>query len=105
VITATIWAFYLGFALSIGVYRQWLKGTLNVLNKTLFGPVLITFFLIDILLNYTLFMLMGFPPKNCYTISDRLAYYHLFYDDWRHSVAEFVCEKLLNPVDPAGGHC
>jgi len=104
-IAAYIWAFYLCFALSISVYRIWLKGVLNPFNKLVFAPVLISFFLVDVLLNYTVLMVMGLPPRNCHTISDRLAFYNLFYDDWRHSFASFICDKLLNPIDPNGNHC
>ena len=104
-IAAYAWAFYLCFALSISVYRLWLKGVLNLWNKLAFAPVLIPFYLTDIVLNYTVLMVMGLPPRNCHTISDRLEFYNLKHDDWRHDVAAFVCDKLLSPLDPAGRHC
>ena len=101
-----VYLFYIGFAVSISVYRQWLKGTLNLLNKVLFAPILLGFATLDVALNFTVFLLlMGPPPTQCYTISARLAWYHQYCTDWRHSVAVFVCDELLNPIDPAGGHC
>jgi hypothetical protein len=103
-----LWAFYMAFAMCISVYRLWLKGSLNLLNKVLFGPVLIVFFVVDVLLNWTLLLLVfGAPPPGCRTISDRLEFYHShpFCTPFEQDFAQFVCEKLLNPIDPAGGHC
>ena len=99
------YAFYLGFALCIGVYRQWLKGTLNLFNKIVFAPVIIAFGLVDVLLNYTVFMVFGMPPLNCYTISARLEFYHYFGTGFQRNFATVFCEKLLNPIDPSGEHC
>lgn len=102
-----IYLFYLGFALAVSVYRQWLKGALNPLNKVLFAPVLITFIVLDVVLNYTIFLvLLGPAPPKCYTISTRLAEYRKVQDgSWNDWIANFICEKLLNTVDPIGKHC
>jgi len=100
--------FYIGFAAAIGVYRRWLMGALNILNILLFAPVLIAFALTDVVLNYTVFLLlMGIPPDRCYTISARLGFYHLNprCTEYQRAVAGFICEKLLNPIDPSGSHC
>ena len=102
----TLYAFYVGFALSVSIYRQWVKGTLNAFNKLIFAPILITFIIIDILINYTiLILLMGFPPKSSHTISDRFYIYHHGRYGWKTTVATITCEKLLNTVDPTGNHC
>jgi hypothetical protein len=103
-----LWAFYAGFALSISVYRLWIKGTLNLLNKLCFAPVLITFALIDVLLNYTVLRLaFGPTPPKCYTISARFEYYHKVSapSQFAKIVATFTCEQLLNTIDPSGDHC
>lgn len=101
-----IYAFYAGFALSICVYRQWQKGTLNLLNKVAFAPVLIAFFLVDLIINWTvLFAVMGETPLGTKTISDRFEVYHKGDYGWKTKVATFFCEKLLSPIDPAGVHC
>ena len=97
--------FYLGFALSVSIYRQWIKGTLNVLNKILFAPVLIIFIFLDFLINILLILVMGVPPKGGYTISSRFELYRKQNYGWKSSVATLVCEKLLNTVDPTGQHC
>ena len=97
--------FYWAFAAAISVYRLWLKGALNAWNEVAFIPLLFCFALLDVILNYTVFMVMGLPPTHCYTISARLEYYHKNYSGWRSPFASWVCEKLLNTLDPSGSHC
>ena len=97
--------FYWAFAAAISVYRLWLKGVLNTWNEVAFIPLLLCFALLDVILNYTLFMTMGMPPLHCYTISARLEYYHKNDKGWRGDFATWVCEKLLNTLDPTGSHC
>ena len=104
-ILLSIYLFYVGFAVSISIYRQFLKGSLNLINIVAFFPILTAFATIDVVLNYTLFLVLGWPPSHCYTISARLGWYHQYCTDWRHDMAVFVCEKLLNPIDPSGSHC
>jgi hypothetical protein len=70
--------------------------------------VLLWFGLLDIILNYTVVATaFGLPPEGAYTISTRFEKYRApdFPDGIRKSVATFVCEKLLNTVDPSGSHC
>lgn len=100
-----IYLFYLGFALSVSIYRQWIKGTLNKFNKLLFAPVLILFIILDFLINVLLILVMGFPPKGGYTISSRFELYRKGNYGWKKDIATIVCEKLLNTVDPTGQHC
>ena len=99
------WAFYLGFALSVSVYRLWVQGGLNLWNKVLFAPVLIVFYAIDIALNYTVFLVFGLPPKGCISISLRMKFYRDNDAGFRKEFATFLCENFLNPIDPAGRHC
>lgn len=102
----TLYAFYIGFALSVSVYRQWCKGTLNTFNKLIFAPILILFIIADIVINYTVLLVsMGMPPPNNYTISDRFYTYHHGDYGWKTTVATVTCEKLLNTIDPTGQHC
>ena len=71
------WLFYMAAALSISIYRMWVKGTLNLLNKLAFAPVIIAFFLLDVVLNYTVLIpVLGLPPRGCTTMSDRFQVYH-----------------------------
>ena len=102
------WLFYMAAALSISIYRMWVKGTLNLLNKIAFAPVIIAFALADVLVNYTLLALIwGWPAKPDYTISTRFERYHkgTAPTPFAKAVATFTCEKLLNTIDPTGDHC
>lgn len=100
-----LYAFYLGFALSIGVYRQWLAGKLGLLNKLLFMPVMLAFFAVDVFLNYTVLVIFfGLPEQHDYTISDRFSTYRHIPSGYRRKVADFVCD-LLSELDTSGRHC
>jgi hypothetical protein len=100
-----IYVFYLGFALSVSVYRRWLGGYLSLPNKIVFAPVLGIFLLFDILLNFLIILVFGFPPKNAYTLSKRFEKYRLNNSGIKKSFATFICERFLNEIDPTGQHC
>ena len=98
--------FYIGFALSVSIYRTWVAGRLNLLNKILFAPILLTFITIDIIINCTVLVwLMGFAPKWTWTITDRFELYRKGDYGFKTGLANLVCEKLLNTIDPTGRHC
>jgi hypothetical protein len=100
--------FYWGFAAAVGVYRQWLSGKLNAVNKIAFLPLLIGFWLVDVALNYTAALVfMGLPDKKTdYTLSSRFETYRAEHTTgYRLAVANFMCEVLLNNIDPSGSHC
>jgi len=109
-----LWFFYMGFAAAISVYRLWIQKKLNLLNETLYSPLLITFFLTDVVLNWTVLLILGIPPKGCITMSDRFQVYHLDKNldgsdyaatSLQKAIGTFICVKLLNPIDPTGNHC
>lgn len=109
-----LWIFYMGFAAAISVYRLWLQGKLNLLNKVLYAPLLFSFFVLDVCLNYTVLLVMGLPPEHCWTMSDRFQVYHLDMNldgtpytasSLQKDVGTFICVKMLNPIDPTGNHC
>ena len=98
--------FYWAFAASISVYRLWLGNRLNAWNEALFSPLLVAFFLTDVAINWTVLMVMGVPPAGTKTISERFEVYHKGDFGWRSKVATWVCETLLNTIDPSPeGHC
>jgi hypothetical protein len=110
-----VWLFYVQFAGAISVYRLWLKGALNPLNECAFLPLLAAFFLLDVVLNYTVLIpALGLPPRGCVTMSERFQVYHLginedgtayFPTAFQKAFGTFVCVRLLNPIDPTGNHC
>jgi len=102
------WQFYIMFAACICAYRQHERGRLNTLNVVLFAPALIPFYITDVFLNWTLFNLMfGKTPEGTVTISDRFKYYREVKAPNKTSlvVANFLCDEILNRVDPSDNHC
>ena len=98
------YGFYFGFAACITAYRSWVAGRLSLFNKLLFAPAIIAFALVDVLLNYTLLVLIFGPPdKHDYTISARFETYRMSYG-FKRTVATFVCDRL-SELDPSGRHC
>jgi hypothetical protein len=66
-------------------------------------PVLF-FVILDVIGNYTLFMVFGMPPKGAHTISQRLAIYRVKETGPKQFVAVTLCD-LLSELDPTGAHC
>ena len=103
-----VWKYYLTAVFCIVVYRAWLKEQLNIWNKVLFAPVIIPFYLSDVLFNFTLLNLaFGMTPAGTKSMSERFEYYRKVKSPsiFAKQVADFVCDKLLNTVDPTGNHC
>ena len=92
------------FAMCVNVYRQWVKGTLGLVNKLVFAPPLIFFAALDVIGNYTVFMVFGRPPAGCYMITQRMGYYKNFGSGIRKLFGTILC-GLMNQVDVTGDHC
>jgi hypothetical protein len=92
------------FAMCVNVYRQWVKGTLGLVNKLLFILPLIFFAALDVVGNYTVFMVFGHPPSGCYMITQRMGYYKNFSSGIRKQAGTLLC-ALMNQIDVTGEHC
>lgn len=92
------------FAMCVSVYRQWVSGKLSPFNKAIFLLPIVFFVVLDVIGNYTLFMVFGWPPKGAHTISQRMAVYRRGDPGFRQVVAVTLCD-LLSELDPTGAHC
>ena len=92
------------FAMCVSVYRLWVDGKLSPFNKAVFILPVLFFVILDVIGNYTLFMVFGFPPKGAHTISQRLAIYRVKETGFKQFVAVTLCD-LLSELDPTGAHC
>lgn len=92
------------FAMCVSVYRRWVDGKLSPFNKAVFLLPILFFVVLDVIGNYTLFMVFGFPPKGAYTISQRMAVYAKNETGFKQSFAATLCD-LLSELDPTGQHC
>ena len=101
-------AFALGcwyaFAMCVSVYRLWVDGKLSTFNKAIFILPVLTFVVLDVIGNYTVFLIFGLPPKGAHTISQRLAIYRVKETGIKQQVAIVLCD-LLSELDPSGRHC
>ena len=91
-------------AMCVSVYRLWVGGKLSTFNKAVFLLPVLFFVVLDVIGNYTVFMLFGFPPRGAHTISQRLAIYRVKEAGIKQSVAVVLCD-LLSELDPSGSHC
>ena len=92
------------FAMCVSVYRLWVDGKLSPFNKAVFILPVLFFVILDVIGNYTLFMVFGWPPKGAHTISQRLAIYRVKETGIKQQVAIVLCD-LLSELDPTGAHC
>lgn len=92
------------FAMCVSVYRRWVDGKLSPFNKAVFLLPVLFFVVLDVIGNYTLFMVFGMPPKGAHTISQRLAIYRVKETGPKQFVAVTLCD-LLSELDPTGAHC
>ena len=69
------------------------------------APFTIAAFLIDVLLNYTLFALLtwDYPLDGERTFSNRLKRL-VRNSDWRGGLALWIAHHMLDPFDPSGKH-
>lgn len=92
------------FAMCVSVYRRWVDGKLSPFNKAVFLLPMLFFVVLDVIGNYTLFMVFGMPPKGAHTISQRMAIYRVKETGFKQFVAATLCD-LLSELDPTGAHC
>ena len=90
----------------MGLYRLHLKGDLNGLNKLLAYPVVIIGLLIDVIVNWTIaiVLFMDFPKE--YLVTQRLIRYKNTESlCWRGRMATYICDSILDVFDPRSNHC
>jgi hypothetical protein len=97
-IAGSIYAMWLAYVLAIHIIVKW--PTLPLASKILGAPPALLAYLFDILMNWTLMSALFFDGPRELTITERL---HRYKSGWRHKVARWLCEHLINPFD--AGHC
>ena len=92
------------FAMCVSVYRKWVDGKLSLFNKIVFILPVLFFVILDVIGNYTLFMVFGMPPYGAHTITQRMAHYVKHETGFKQTVAVTLCD-LMSELDPTGAHC
>lgn len=99
-----LWAFFGLYVLVMGLYRAYLKGDMPWPIKVLGAPFLILGLAVDAFANVFIasFVLAEAPREWLVTTRlSRLEHEH----GWRGDIARWVCDSILDPLDPTGEHC
>lgn len=102
-IIGSLYLLWLGYVFTMHVKAQW--DVMHWSAKVLGAPPAVLAYLLDLLVNLipATMLFMDLPREA--TLTKRLHRYqqgrHRY--TWRHKIAAFVCQRLLNPFDP--DHC
>lgn len=99
-IFSLLYLMWLGYVLAMHVIAKW--DSLTLASKVLGAPPALLAYLLDVLLNWTLLIVLFWDWPRERTITHRLHRYQLT-PGHRARVAAWVCKNLLNPFDP--DHC
>lgn len=106
-----LWILYLA---ERNLERARIEGTLTTAARYLFMPVFVIGYLLDVILNITVFSLLVLDVPREWTITSHVGRILNTpitpntlnkLDAWRFSFCDFLCRHLLDPFDPSGNHC
>lgn len=106
VLTLTyLWGFWGLYVLVMGLYRAYLNQRLNLLTTILGMPFIVVGVIVDVLANFVICSVVFVELPQEWLVTQRLKRYIFLDAGWRHRVALFICEKMLDVFDPTGKHC
>ena len=100
-----IWAFWGLYVLVMGLYRAKLNNQLTSAMKILGFPYLLIGYVFDVVCNLTIacIIFLEFPKE--ILVTGRLIRHLDSKDGWRYDLSKWICNNLLDPLDPRGKHC
>ena len=98
-------AFWGLYVLVMGLYRAHLDGRLKGINLLLAWPYLLLGAAADILANLTLASIVFLELPHELLVTRRLQRHMKGKAGWRRSLAQYICDHLLDVFDPRGDHC
>lgn len=104
-IVGFLWGFWGLYVLVMGLYRAKLKGTLTREAYIMGWPYYAIGLIVDIVANLTVFSVLMLELPRELLVTSRLKRHRESGTGWRHDFALFICENLLDPLDPTGEHC
>lgn len=104
-VVAYLYAFWCAYILVMGVYRAHMTRRLVGVTRGLALPVVLIGYALDVAANLTIAVLLFADPPREMLVTGRLIRYKAGPPGWRRSVAEYVCDNLLDPFDPRNDHC
>lgn len=104
---AALWAFWLLYVFTMGLYRAFLMGRLKGLSLVMCSPVVAFAFAVDLVMQFTVFAVVFRDIPRDWLVTHRLRRYmrELPPTNWRYRWADYLCKHLLDPFDPTGAHC
>lgn len=104
---AALWVFWLLYVFTMGLYRALLMGRLKGLSLLMCAPVVAVAFVVDLLMQFTVFTIVFAEVPRDWLVTHRLRRYmrELPPEHWRRRWADYLCHHLLDPFDPTGVHC
>ena len=100
-----IWGFWGLYVLVMGLYRAKLQGRLTTEAYIMGWPYYALGYVVDIVANLTIFTLIMLELPRETLVTSRLKRHMKTGAGWRYEVAKYICDNLLDPLDPHGDHC
>jgi len=102
---AFLWAFWAMYVLVMGIYRAHLAKRLTAVTLCLSAPFIALGYLMDVIANLTVASLVFMEPPRELLVTARLQRYVASGKGWRFTIADWICNHLLDVFDPSGNHC
>lgn len=102
---AFLWAFWAMYVIVMGIYRAHLAKRLTAVTLCLSAPFIVAGYFMDVIANLTVASLMFLEPPRELLVTSRLQRYVASGQGWRFTIADWICNHLLDVFDPSGNHC
>lgn len=102
---AALWVFWGLYVLVMGLYRAHLQKRLGWATYALGAPFILVGILADFVINFTIAAVVFFDLPREPLVTGRLQRYIAIGSGWRFSLANWICNNLLDVFDPSGNHC
>lgn len=100
-----IWSFWALYVFTMGIYRAKLAKRLTGLNLVLAFPIVVLAVLVDVFSNLFVAPILFLDIPREWLVTARMHRYIQGPMDWRHKIALWLCDSVLDPFDPSGNHC
>jgi hypothetical protein len=101
----SLFSFYAFYLACMTLVRAYQEDKLTISMKILGYPILLCGVVIDFLMNITIFSVIFLQFPSQFLVTSRLKRNLKVGQGWRYKLAKFICEQLLNNVDPSHNHC
>ncbi len=104
-VLAFLWAFWAMYVLVMGIYRAHLAKRLTPVTLAMSLPFVALGYVMDVLANVTVASVVFVELPREVLVTDRLKRHMQAGSGWRFTIANWVCNNLLDVFDPSGNHC